>query len=71
MRLTRTEETGDPDTVGVSLVEIAFAELGKPLVHLAGDNVFLQLGAKVTCVVGLDDALDGAVDGLEEQLMNL
>ena len=70
MGLTRTEEAGNPDTVRGEFVEVAFGENAEAPGDIAGDDILFQLGLEVPRVIGLDDAVDGSVDWLYEQLVN-
>ena len=81
MRFAGAEETGDPDpdqTDDVDLagaldgVEIGAEEGAEMDVEFPGDDVLVQLlphrGGVV--LVGLDDAIDGAVDRLGEEILD-
>ena len=71
VRLTGAEEAGDPDAVGVGVVGVLLEQELKALGGLVGEDVLLDLGAQVCDVVGLDDALDRALDVLGEDLVEL
>ena len=82
MRFPRAEEARDPDPDEaedawianvVAGVEKGGEEAAEVAIQLLGDDVFLQLlpdrGGIV--LIGLDDAVDGAVDGLAEERPDL
>ena len=71
VRLTGAEEARDPHAVGVRVVGVRLQQELKALGGLVGEDVLLDLGAQVCGVVGLDDALDRALDVLGEDLVQL
>ena len=62
MRFPGAEVAGNPDPVVERVVEVVFEELVQAVCDVAGDDVFLDLGVEIPFVIGLDDALDVAVD---------
>ena len=81
VRFARAKEPADPDAHAVSDGrvmrtvdggQISVKESAQVFADLLGDDVFLQLLPHAGCVhlVGFDDAVDGAVDGLLEQVAN-
>ena len=69
VRLTGAEEAGDPHAVGVGVVRVGLKKELKAFGRLVGQDVLVDLGAQVRSVVGLDDALDRALDVLGEDLV--
>ena len=65
-----TEKTRDPDPIGFGFIEVAFEEQIESFADFAGDDEFFKLGLKVTIIIGLDDAFDGAFDGFGEETVN-
>jgi len=70
MGFAGTEKTRDPDPVGFGLIEVTFEEQIESFADFAGDDEFFKLGLKVTIIIGLDDAFDGAFHWFGEETVN-
>ncbi|MNF99340.1 hypothetical protein D3C84_822330 [compost metagenome] len=66
MRLTRAEESGHPDAIGVVVVGIGIEEVLQTLGDLVSEDVFAQFVVQTGLVVGFDDAFNRAADGVFE-----
>ena len=69
VRLTRTEEAGDPHAVGVGVVGVLLQHRLQALGGLVGQDILVDLGAQMRGVVGLDHTLNRALDILGENLV--
>ncbi|MNF98647.1 hypothetical protein D3C84_815150 [compost metagenome] len=66
MRLTRAEEAGHPDTVGMVVVGVGIQEMLQPFGNFVSEYVFAQLVVQAGLVVSFDDAFDRSADGVFE-----
>jgi hypothetical protein len=81
VRLTGAEEPGDPDPdlahhLGVpgvvDRIQVGAEEPAEVDVEFLGDDVFLELlpNRRAVGLIGLDDAVDGAVDRFGEEVLD-
>ena len=67
VRLARAKEAGDPNAVSAGVMQVGVDKGLETLLDLIGQDILFQLQAQAGLVIGLDDAFDGAVDGLLKQ----
>ena len=71
MGLTGAKESRDPYTLGGAGAVVCFEEGIKVFGYFVGYDVFLDFVDEVLLVIGLNDALNGAIDWFFEKVSNI
>src|SRR3989338_5251661 len=64
----RAEEARDPDAVGGAVIVVGLKELLQPLADFACDDIFVEFDTEAGLIVGLDDAVNRTIYGLEKNV---
>jgi hypothetical protein len=71
VRLPGTEEPGDPDAVGILIIDVRIQKIVQAKLQLVSDDVFFDFRTETCIVIGFDNTLDGAIDLEFENLAKL